>query len=150
MKWPLRNSGATYLRNVTDTVQTVQYSDSQCEQQQYWHKRRRCSWLHAVLYCIAPRPFTRFVFYHFRLSSPKTSVTSSIKLDVQEEIVDNSAELSMIECGLAVVIETVENDSEEIVTITVSFVSSVRNIDEDMKVAMEEDIEEDLLRTTLL
>ena len=63
---------------------------------------------------------------------------------------DNSAELSMIECGLAVVIETVENDSEEIVTITVSFVSSVRNIDEDMKVAMEEDIEEDLLRTTLL
>ena len=63
---------------------------------------------------------------------------------------DNSAELSMIECGLAVVIETVENDSEEIMTITVSFVSSVRNIDEDMKVAMEEDIEEDLLRTTLL
>ena len=42
MKWPLRNSGATYLRNVTDTVltvQTVQYSDSQCEQQKYWHKR---------------------------------------------------------------------------------------------------------------
>ena len=30
MKWPLRNGGATYLRNVTDTVQTVQYSDSQC------------------------------------------------------------------------------------------------------------------------
>ena len=30
MKWPLRNSGATYLRDVTDTVQTVQYSDSQC------------------------------------------------------------------------------------------------------------------------
>ena len=27
---PLRNSGATYLRDVTDTVQTVQYSDSQC------------------------------------------------------------------------------------------------------------------------
>ena len=39
MKWPLRNGGATYLRNVTDTVQTVQtvqYSDSQCTQQQYW------------------------------------------------------------------------------------------------------------------
>ena len=38
MKWPLRNDGATYLRNVTDTVQTVetvQYSDSQCTQQQY-------------------------------------------------------------------------------------------------------------------
>ena len=66
MKWPLRNGGATYLRNVTDTVQTVQtvqYSDSQCEQQQYWHERRRCSWLHAGLYCIAPRPFTPFVFY---------------------------------------------------------------------------------------
>ena len=30
MKWPLRNGGATYLRDVTDTVQTVQYSDSQC------------------------------------------------------------------------------------------------------------------------
>ena len=30
MKWPLRNCGATYLRDVTDTVQTVQYSDSQC------------------------------------------------------------------------------------------------------------------------
>ena len=27
MKWPLKNSGATYLRDVTDTVQ---YSDSQC------------------------------------------------------------------------------------------------------------------------
>ena len=54
-KWPLRNGGATYLREVTDTVQTVQYSDSQCIQ--YWHKRRRCSWLHAGLYCIAPRPF---------------------------------------------------------------------------------------------
>ena len=23
MKWPLRNGGATYLRDVTDTVQTV-------------------------------------------------------------------------------------------------------------------------------
>ena len=30
MKWPLRNCGATYLRDITDTVQTVQYSDSQC------------------------------------------------------------------------------------------------------------------------
>ena len=30
MKWPLRNCGATYLRDVTGTVQTVQYSDSQC------------------------------------------------------------------------------------------------------------------------
>ena len=30
MKWPLRYYGATYLRSVTDTVQTVQYSDSQC------------------------------------------------------------------------------------------------------------------------
>ena len=49
MKWPLRNGGATYLRNVTNTVQTVQYSDSQGEQQQYWHERRRCSWLHAGL-----------------------------------------------------------------------------------------------------
>ena len=50
MKWPLRNCGATYLRDVTDTVQTVQYSDSQCTQQQYWHEPRRCSWLHAGLY----------------------------------------------------------------------------------------------------
>ena len=69
---------------------------------------------------------------------------SSIKLDVQEEIVDNSAKLSMTECGLAVVIESVENDSEEIVTIKVPVVSSERNIDKDMKVAMEEDIEEDV------
>ena len=30
MKWPLENGGATYIRDVTDTVQTVQYSDSQC------------------------------------------------------------------------------------------------------------------------
>ena len=30
MKWPLRNCGTTYLRDVIDTVQTVQYSDSQC------------------------------------------------------------------------------------------------------------------------
>ena len=28
MKWLLRDGGATYLRNVTDTVQTVQYSGS--------------------------------------------------------------------------------------------------------------------------
>ena len=34
MKWPLRYGGTTYLRNVTDTVQAVQYSDSQCTQQQ--------------------------------------------------------------------------------------------------------------------
>ena len=72
------------------------------------------------------------------------SVTPSTKLDVQEEIVDNSAKLSMTECGLAVVIESVENDSEEIVTIKVPVVSSVRNIDKDMKVAMEEDIEEEV------
>ena len=45
MKWPLRNGGATYLRNVTDTVQTVhtvQYSDGQCTQQQYWHVAVGC------------------------------------------------------------------------------------------------------------
>ena len=30
MKWPLGNGGASYLNDVTDTVQTVQYSDSQC------------------------------------------------------------------------------------------------------------------------
>ena len=30
MKWPLGNSGGTYLRYVTDTVQTLQYSNSQC------------------------------------------------------------------------------------------------------------------------
>ena len=30
MKWPLGNCGATCLRGVTDTVQTVQYTDSQC------------------------------------------------------------------------------------------------------------------------
>ena len=65
MKWPLRNCGATYLRGVTDTVQTVQHSDSQCTQQQYWHECRRCSWLHEGPYCIAPRHFTRFVFLFF-------------------------------------------------------------------------------------
>ena len=70
------------------------------------------------------------------------SVTPSIKLDVQEEIVDDSAKLSMTECGLAVVIDSVENDSEEIVTIKVPAVSSVRNNDKDMKVSMEEDNEE--------
>ena len=53
MKWPPTNGGAAYLRDVTDIVQAVQYSDN----------RRRCSWLHAGLYCIAPRPFTRFVFF---------------------------------------------------------------------------------------
>ena len=37
---------------------------------------------------------------------------------------DNSAKLSMTECGLAFVIESVENDSEEIVTIKVPVVSS--------------------------
>ena len=63
MKWALRYGGATYQKNVTDTVNTVQYSDSQYTQQQYWHERRHCSWMHAGLYCIAPRPFTRFVFY---------------------------------------------------------------------------------------
>ena len=35
MKWPLGNSGATYLKYVTDTVHTVQYSDSQCTVQVY-------------------------------------------------------------------------------------------------------------------
>ena len=68
MKLPLRYGGATCPRNVTNTVQTVQYSDRQCTvhvctQQQYWHEHWRCSWLHAGVYCIAPRPFTRFVFY---------------------------------------------------------------------------------------
>ena len=38
-------------------------NDRQCTQQQYWHECRHCSWLHAGLYCIAPRPFTWFVFY---------------------------------------------------------------------------------------
>ena len=67
MKWPLRNGGATYLRDVTDTVHTVQYSDSQCTQQQYWHECQLCSWLHEGLYCIAPQPFTWFGFLSFRL-----------------------------------------------------------------------------------
>ena len=58
MKWPLRYDGTTYLRKITDTVQTVQYSDSHCTQQQYWHECRRCSWLHAGLYWTAPQPFT--------------------------------------------------------------------------------------------
>ena len=35
MKWPLGTSGATYLRYVTDTVHTEQYSDSQCTVQVY-------------------------------------------------------------------------------------------------------------------
>ena len=35
MKWPFGNSRATYLRYVTDTVQTVQYSDSHCTVQVY-------------------------------------------------------------------------------------------------------------------
>ena len=73
MKWPLRNSGDTYLKEITDTVQAVQYSDNQCTQEQYWHERRRCSWLHTGLYCIAPRPVTRFVFDFCRKDNlPKT------------------------------------------------------------------------------
>ena len=72
------------------------------------------------------------------------SATPSMKVDVQEENKDNSAKLSMTECGLAVVIESVENDSEEIVTKKVPVVSSVRNIDKNLKVAIEEDIEEDV------
>ena len=35
MKWPLGNNGATYLRCISDTVHTVQYSDSQCTVQVY-------------------------------------------------------------------------------------------------------------------
>ena len=35
MKLPLGNSGTSDLRFVTDTVQTVQYSDSQCTVQVY-------------------------------------------------------------------------------------------------------------------
>ena len=35
MKWTLENCGATYLRDITDTVWTVQYSDSQCKVQVY-------------------------------------------------------------------------------------------------------------------
>ena len=35
MKWPLGNGGASYLNDVTDTVQTVQYSDSQCTVHMY-------------------------------------------------------------------------------------------------------------------
>ena len=37
MKWPLGNGGATYLGNVTDTVQTVSISDSQCTVQAGWY-----------------------------------------------------------------------------------------------------------------
>ena len=77
MKRPLRNGGATYLKNVTDTVQTVQYSDTQRSQQQYWHERRHCSWLHAGLYCIAPQPFTRFVFYFYQILLGTNSVEPS-------------------------------------------------------------------------
>ena len=51
------------MTDTVQTVQTVQYSDNQFTQQQYWHERRCCSWLHTGLYCIAPRPFTRFVFF---------------------------------------------------------------------------------------
>ena len=37
MKWPLGNGGATYLGNVTDTVQTVSISDTQCTVQAGWY-----------------------------------------------------------------------------------------------------------------
>ena len=37
MKWPIGNDGATYLRDVTDTVQTVEYNDSQCTVHVYTH-----------------------------------------------------------------------------------------------------------------
>ena len=30
MKWSLGNSGATYLRDIADTLKTVQFGDSQC------------------------------------------------------------------------------------------------------------------------
>ena len=48
---------------------------------------------------------------------------------------DNSVKLPMTECALVVVIESVENVSEEIVTIKDPIVSSVSNIDKDMKLA---------------
>ena len=38
---------------------TIQW---QCTQEQYWHLCWLCRWLHAGLYCIAPQPFTRFMF----------------------------------------------------------------------------------------
>ena len=80
MKWPLRYDGATFLRNITDTVQTVQYSDSQCTHKQYWHKHRCCSWLHAGLYCIALWPFTRFVFLlSYKKPSQKLVLTRAIE-----------------------------------------------------------------------
>ena len=53
------------FNDAVQTVQTVQYRDSQCTQQQYRHERGRCSWLHAGLFCIAQQPFTQFVFHFF-------------------------------------------------------------------------------------
>ena len=64
MKWPLRNGGATYLRDVIDTVQTVQYSDSQRTQQQYWHKCRHCR---ALLYSTMTFYMVRVLLITFTL-----------------------------------------------------------------------------------
>ena len=68
MKWSLRNGGATYLRDVTNTVQTVQYSDSQCTVVYTATIFAQASTLplvacRALLY--SPMTFytTRFVFY---------------------------------------------------------------------------------------
>ena len=78
-------SAAYLIRNVTDTVQTVQYSDSQCTQQQYWHECRHCSWLHAGLYYIAPRPLTRFVFF---LKKHNKLVNQHVELLFEVDLLD--------------------------------------------------------------
>ena len=64
MKWPLRNGGATYLRNVTDTVLTV------CTYILYntvtvsVHSNNICTSVDVAVGCIAPQPFTCFVFFY--------------------------------------------------------------------------------------
>ena len=56
--------GATYLRNIVDTVQTVQYSESQCMYST--HSKNIGMSVDVTVGCMqgsAPRPLTRFVFY---------------------------------------------------------------------------------------
>ena len=54
---PLGNSGATYLGNVTDTVQSVYTATILAQVSTLQLVACR-----ALLHCIAPRPFTRYVF----------------------------------------------------------------------------------------
>ena len=66
MKWPHGNSGATYLRYVIDTVQTVQYSDSQCTVKVYTQLPPKQPPASQLIEFVESVEFTEFIeFNHF-------------------------------------------------------------------------------------